>query len=131
MIKRCTNPKNASFKSHGNRGIRVCARWRDSFQNFLQDMGEKPPGTCLERIDNNGNYEPGNCKWATFKEQANNRRSNRLITFEGVTLTLAQWAQKINITPETLHERLKRWPLEKALTQPRRPYQLTLPSIAP
>lgn len=79
MKKRCYQPKNASFKSHGGRGIMVCDRWLNNFENFLADMGEAPAGLSLDRYPNNdGNYEPGNCRWATRKQQAQNRRSNKL-----------------------------------------------------
>lgn len=74
MIDRCTNPGATKFKDYGERGISVCARWLDSFENFLADMGERPDGKTLDRMQNDGNYEPGNCRWATPKEQATNRR---------------------------------------------------------
>lgn len=74
MIRRCTDVKRTNYRHYGGRGIKVCQRWLDSFENFLADMGVRPPDTSLDRRENDGNYEPGNCKWSTRKEQSNNRR---------------------------------------------------------
>jgi len=92
-----------------------------SFEQFLADLGERPAGTTLDRIDVNGNYEPGNVRWATAVEQQNNKRNNRRITFNGCTMTLAQWSREVGIKMCTISDRLERgWSVEDALTKPPR-----------
>lgn len=106
----------------------VCDRWRESFEAFLADMGEPPtPKHTLDRIDNAKGYEPGNCRWATMKEQQNNRTNNRRITHDGETRTLMQWAERTGIARETIARRLDllHWPVEKALTLPASPLPLS------
>lgn len=118
MKTRCFNSKSDRYPAYGGRGITVCPDWKDSFANFLADMGEPPKGKSLDRVDNNGDYSKENCRWATLKEQQNNRRSNRLIEFEGETLNMSQWAEKVGISVGALHRRLKLgWTTQKALTQ--------------
>lgn len=119
MLQRCTNPLNPKFQDYGGRGITVCERWQ-TFENFLADMGIRPNGLSIDRINNDGNYEPGNCKWATRKEQMNNTRSNRWITFKGQTWRFREWAEQLGISETSLYRRLERWAIEKALTAPRR-----------
>lgn len=118
MKTRCYNAKAQSYRNYGGRGIRVCDRWQQ-FENFYRDMGERPKGKTLERIHNDRDYSPENVRWATRKEQANNRRSSRIITFEGASKTLEQWAEHIGISPQALDTRLKTWTLQEALTLPR------------
>jgi hypothetical protein len=121
MNQRCNNPKNPAWANYGGRGIKVCSRW-ESFEQFEIDMGERPSGDfSLDRIDNDGDYEPGNCRWATMKTQANNRRprdAKMMLTHEGVTKTIQQWADHLGIAAGTIHQRRwKRWPIEKVLSQ--------------
>jgi len=116
---RCENPNDKQYKNYGGRGIKFCERWGE-FENFLADMGECPPGLTLDRINNDGNYEPGNCRWATWKEQARNTRRNRLITFRGETKCVAEWAEVVGLNTYTLWSRLKvGWSVERALLTPR------------
>jgi len=118
MRARCSNPKNHKFERYGGRGISVCLAWT-TFAGFLADMGEKPPGTSLERIDNNGNYCPENCRWATPTDQARNKRNNRLLTFRGESRPLAEWADRVGIKSRTIWDRLATgWRVEDALTIP-------------
>lgn len=94
MLRRCDLPTVRAYPRYGGRGIAVCERWK-KFQNFYADMGERPEGKSLERINNDGGYSPDNCRWATQKEQARNRRSSSAITFLGKTLTIAEWAERL------------------------------------
>jgi hypothetical protein len=109
MHDRCTGKNRVDYKRYGGRGITVCERW-GQFEAFLADMGLKPsPRHQIDRFpDNNGNYEPSNCRWATPTEQANNTRANRLLTADGQTLTIAEWARETNIHPRALRMRLRR-----------------------
>lgn len=123
MIKRCNNPNCGDFPRYGGRGIKVCDRWMD-FRNFLADMGERPAGLTIERINNDLGYIKNNCKWATSKEQARNMCRNRLLTHNGETLTLAEWAEKTKISSKTLSRRFNYgWPTERMLTEQPRQYQ--------
>jgi hypothetical protein len=118
---RCYNKNNEKYKNYGGRGIKVCQRWLNSFENFLEDMGKRPEGRySIDRIDVNGNYEPDNCRWATDLEQMNNTTTNKLITYKEKTQTLSQWARELNIDADIISQRLIRdkWSVEKALTQP-------------
>lgn len=118
MIQRCKNPKLSNYHLYGGQGIKVCDKWL-KFDNFLEDMGEKPSGMTLDRTNNDGNYEPGNCRWATPKEQSRNRRINKYIEWNGKRLVAIDWQQETGINNITISTRLKRgWPVEQALTMP-------------
>lgn len=115
MRARCNEVRSVSYSRYGGRGITVCPRW-DKFEAFLADMGECPPGLQIDRVDNGGNYEPGNCRWATRIEQANNRRSSRFLTVNGVRLTVSQWARVNGIHRSTIFGRLRRgWAHDRAV----------------
>lgn len=120
MIERCCNHSNASYGNYGGRGIIVCERWRTSFEAFYADMGPKPAGNriSIERLNNNGHYEPGNCKWATMNEQQRNTRNSVLLTFRGRTQCIAAWAEELGIKRSTLAARIRRgWSVERALAE--------------
>jgi hypothetical protein len=103
MKQRCYDKHSISYCHYGLIGIKVCDRWLESFENFLEDMGERPSKEySIDRIDNNGNYCPDNCRWATHEEQQNNMSSNRLLTYEGKTKSVSQWAKTNNINTSTL-----------------------------
>lgn len=106
MEARCCQPATASWHLYGGKGITVCERWL-VFENFLADMGERPAGTSLDRIDNTKGYEPGNCRWATSSEQARNKRTTRWLTLGGRTQCAADWAREFGITKAALYGRLR------------------------
>jgi len=119
MIKRCCNPKANRYDRYGGRGISVCERWQ-SFEAFFEDMGPRPsPKHSIERRNNDGNYEKANCYWATWKEQARNKRTSRMLEFNGKTMCLAAWAEETGIASKVLCLRLRiGWSIERALTTP-------------
>ena len=123
MKRRCYNINTKGYSNYGGRGINVCSRWlgENGFINFMEDMGE-PPGAedSINRIDNNGNYEPSNCEWASRDEQANNTRRNVYITYKNETKTVSQWARVLNMKVATLRLRLRKWSIEKSFTAPLR-----------
>jgi hypothetical protein len=119
MKDRCVNKNYRRSDRYMGRGITVCKRWQ-GFENFLADMGERPPGLTLDRIDNDKGYFPGNCRWATWTQQQRNKSNNRLLTFRGKTKTASEWAEQYGMTMSRLCRRIGRdgWPLEKALLTP-------------
>ena len=120
MIQRCVNPNNAGYEGYGERSISVCERWK-SFEAFYADMGPRPSSDhSIERIDNDAGYSPDNCRWDTRKAQARNRRTSRLLTFNGRTQCIADWADEVGMNPATLRNRIARcgWTVERALTEP-------------
>lgn len=115
MKSRCFNPKDRSYARYGGRGITVCTRWM-SFDSFLADMGHPPPGMTLDRLDNDGPYEPGNCRWATKVQQQNNMRSNRVVEFEGRRMSIAEWSRETGLATHVIRKRLNRgWSVATAL----------------
>jgi len=123
LIGRCENPNDKAYDNYGGRGIKVCRRWRNSFEAFYEDMGKRPDGPySIERIDNDGDYEPDNCKWALYYEQCRNKRQNRMISAFGMRLCLKDMAQAFGLKHSTLGLRLdKGWDVETALLTPLHP----------
>ncbi|HEY3500711.1 MAG TPA: hypothetical protein VGK73_38730 [Polyangiaceae bacterium] len=119
MVRRCHDSRVAEFRYYGARGIKVCDRWRRSCKAFIEDMGERPsPTHTVERVNNDGNYEPGNCVWATKQEQARNRRTSRLFTLGDLSLCESEWCRRLGMRPGGVARRIDHgWPLERALTQ--------------
>jgi len=118
MVYRCHYKDSISYKNYGAKGIKVCNRWRTSFLNFLEDMGKRPDGTTLDRIDTSGNYCKDNCRWATWKQQGRNRSNNHIIEAFGKKQTLTGWAEEFGLSRVTIMVRLKLgWPIELALSK--------------
>ncbi len=118
ILTRCRNPHAKAFRLYGAAGISICDRWLD-FANFLADMGARPSSRhSIDRIDNTGNYEPGNCRWATAKEQSNNQKRNVRLTFNGSTRTIHQWSEITGFKAGTIWTRSKAgWSIERTLTE--------------
>ncbi len=109
MISRCHNPHDIRYADYGGRGISVCDQWRTSYQSFLEHVGRRPsPSHSIDRISNDGNYEPGNVRWSTSHEQRRNTRQTHNISFGGVTRCVRDWARELGIHERTIHRRLKR-----------------------
>lgn len=119
MKSRCSNPKYKNYHNYGGRGITVCERWLKSFENFYQDMGPAPTiKHSLDRLNNNGNYEPSNCKWSTCIEQQRNRRDNIKIVYNGCEKTLAEWAEIYKLKYRLFRDRINRgWDFGKAVSK--------------
>lgn len=120
MIYRCYQPKNQYYPAYGGRGIYVCDRWRESFVNYLEDVGCPPfPRAQIDRIDNDGPYSPENCRWATQQEQLFNTRRNRLYTIDGVTKPRLKWCREYGMDVSTFRYRMRKgWGVLEALTTP-------------
>jgi hypothetical protein len=119
--QRCLNPKHRLYSYYGERGIKIDPKWEASFEQFLRDMGPRPSAQyTIDRIDNNGHYNKENCAWRTRKQQARNRRDNLLLTHNGKTQTMVEWAEELGINSNTLHARINQygWSAERALSEP-------------
>lgn len=120
MKARCLNPLETGYKYWGGRGITICEKWL-TFEGFFEDMGEAPEGMTIGRRDNDGNYEPGNCRWETQVQQQRNRRSNRRLSWRGETLCVSEWSERLGISRRTIQSRLADgWDTERSLATPAR-----------
>lgn len=122
MRRRCLDSDAVDYARYGGRGIKVCERWKCSFEHFLADLGERPGGTTLDRIDNGGDYTPENCRWADVKTQGRNQRTNVLLTWNGETLSAPEWAERTGIPVAAIrHRRRAGWSVERTLLEPVNP----------
>jgi hypothetical protein len=119
MKSRCLNPKSTQYKWYGGRGISVCDKWL-TYEGFLADMGRKPAGYELDRIDNNGHYEPANCRWASHRDQSRNKSDNVMITWRGQTRCMSDWAESLGVDNAALWARVRKlgWSWDRALSEP-------------
>lgn len=118
MMARCYQGSHQKYHRYGGRGISVCERWH-TYSNFLEDMGSRPEGMTLNRVDNDGDYEPSNCEWSTLKDQNRNRQKHRMVNYQGETKPLSQWAEEKGILRETLRARLDAgMSVEESLSRP-------------
>jgi hypothetical protein len=116
MIQRCHNPKHARFADYGGKGIEVCERWREDFRAFLSDMGERPDGMTIDRIDNQLGYERGNCRWATTLQQQRNLRATQFLTVGTVTKSLNEWSDDCGVRVDHLKWRIRNgWAPERVI----------------
>jgi len=125
MLSRCNNPKSTGYEYYGGRGIKVCEEW-GSLKKFVEDMGERPEGYSIDRIDVDGDYERGNCRWASWRTQSTNRTNNHYISHKGICKTVSEWADDIGIPQNTLLYRIRRgWSKEEYLSKDTRPHPET------
>lgn len=127
MLCRCDQPARPDYCYYGGKGVTICPRWR-TFENFLADMGERPQGTTLHRLENEKGYQPDNCVWATPFEQNQHSSNCRWLDYNGERMLLTRWAERLGIAVSSLNHRLKRgWPISRALTEV--PRRRNLPSM--
>jgi hypothetical protein len=119
MVARCNNPNDNAYKHYGGRGITVCDEWT-TFEGFYKDMGSSyRDGLTIDRINNNGNYEPSNCKWSTYEEQGNNKRNNHIIEYNGISKSIAQWEKELGYPKDLISAILRRkWSVDRAISTP-------------
>jgi hypothetical protein len=118
IIERCTNPNNKDYKYYGGRGINICPEWRYDFKRFILEMGRRPSGLTIDRIDNNKWYSKENCRWVSQKTQNNNSRNNTILTFNNKSHTISEWGGILNINPGTISMRLfRKWSVMDSLTK--------------